>query len=125
MKIEEGNSPEESIATPVSYPMLTSFNLPSRGGGLGGRSSSRTVLITGVSKGLGRALALEMAKRGHTVIGCSRSTDKLSALQSDLSDPKHLFMNLDVVSCPRFFSPSPQFPLLVLIRIDFLELRLF
>lgn len=68
----------------------------------GGGGGQKTVLITGVSRGLGRALAVEMAKRGHSVIGCSRSQDKLKSLQSDLSssseDNKHLFLNLDVVS---------------------------
>lgn len=60
--------------------------------------AGRTVLITGVSKGLGRALAVEMAKRGHTVIGCSRSQDKLNSLQSELSSSdKHLFLTADVV----------------------------
>ncbi|KAK9287198.1 hypothetical protein L1049_015610 [Liquidambar formosana] len=81
---------------------------------MNGGGASRTVLITGVSKGLGRALALEIAKRGHTVIGCSRTQDKLNSLQSELSSPspssssthpdsssssdKHLFMNVDVRS---------------------------
>ncbi|KAG5548651.1 hypothetical protein RHGRI_014111 [Rhododendron griersonianum] len=79
--------------------------------GVGG--AQRTVLITGVSRGLGRALALEMAKRGHTVIGCSRSQDKLDSLHSELSSSafpaaqpdsnpsspdRHLFMNVDVRS---------------------------
>ncbi|KAL2339330.1 hypothetical protein Fmac_013776 [Flemingia macrophylla] len=61
---------------------------------------SRTVLITGVGKGLGRALALEMAKRGHTVIGCSRSQDHLNSLQSLLSSSSitHLLINADVRS---------------------------
>jgi len=75
--------------------MTTSFNGMN---GVGG-ASSRTVLITGASKGLGRALALELAKRGHTVIGCSRTHDKLSSLQSELSSPEnHLFLNADVKS---------------------------
>ncbi|KAE8007890.1 hypothetical protein FH972_004449 [Carpinus fangiana] len=75
--------------------MTTSFNGMN---GVGG-ASSRTVLITGASKGLGRALALELAKRGHTVIGCSRTQDKLSSLQSELSSPEnHLFLNADVKS---------------------------
>ncbi|KAB1200027.1 3-oxoacyl-[acyl-carrier-protein] reductase FabG [Morella rubra] len=66
--------------------------------GVGARRS-RTVLITGVSKGLGRALALELAKRGHTVIGCSRTVDKLNSLQSELSSPdNHLFLSADVRS---------------------------
>ncbi|KAK7376398.1 hypothetical protein VNO78_34683 [Psophocarpus tetragonolobus] len=60
----------------------------------------RTVLITGVGKGLGRALALELASRGHTIIGCSRSQDNLTSLQSQLSssNENHLFINADVRS---------------------------
>ncbi|XP_047313917.1 NADPH-dependent pterin aldehyde reductase [Impatiens glandulifera] len=61
------------------------LNLIGKSGGGGGVGGQKTVLITGVSKGLGRALALEMAKRGHTVIGCSRSQDKLDSLQNDLA----------------------------------------
>ncbi|KAL7237900.1 hypothetical protein ACSBR2_004075 [Camellia fascicularis] len=77
----------------------------------GGGVPRRTVLITGVSRGLGKALALEIAKRGHTVIGCSRSQENLNSLQADLSSSssssshsnpsssdKHLFMNVDVRS---------------------------
>ncbi|PNY04592.1 3-oxoacyl-(acyl-carrier-protein) reductase chloroplastic-like [Trifolium pratense] len=76
------------------------------GMGIGGRSGvgvgNRTVLITGVSKGIGRALAIELANRGHTIIGCSRSQDKLDSLQSQLSSSSssnknnHLFLNADV-----------------------------
>lgn len=76
----------------------------------GGGVPQRTVLITGVSRGLGKALALEIAKRGHNVIGCSRSQENLNSLQADLSSSsssshsnpsssdKHLFMNVDVRS---------------------------
>ncbi|KAK0599236.1 hypothetical protein LWI29_003503 [Acer saccharum] len=63
------------------------------------KGSSRTVLITGVSKGLGRALAVELAKRGHTVIGCARTQEKLLSLQSEFpSSDNHLFLNVDVKS---------------------------
>ncbi|KAK3414324.1 hypothetical protein EUGRSUZ_I02792, partial [Eucalyptus grandis] len=73
---------------------------------LGGGSGRRTVLITGVSKGLGKALALELAKRGHSVIGCSRSQDKLDSLRSllsssassDAADSPHLLFSVDVRS---------------------------
>ncbi|XP_030459174.1 NADPH-dependent pterin aldehyde reductase-like [Syzygium oleosum] len=66
----------------------------------------RTVLITGVTQGLGKALALELAKRGHSVIGCSRSQDKLDSLRSLLSpsdadadaDSPHLLLTVDVRS---------------------------
>ncbi|KAA0065479.1 hypothetical protein IC582_030170 [Cucumis melo] len=76
---------------------LPSSNESSPQVGLG----SRKVLITGVSKGLGRALALELASRGHTIIGCSRDQTKLDSLQaqlSNLSSTKHLLCNLDVRS---------------------------
>ncbi|PPD83045.1 hypothetical protein GOBAR_DD20033 [Gossypium barbadense] len=62
-------------------------------------AAAKTVLITGVSKGLGRALAVELSKRGHTVIGCSRAQEKLNSLQSELSSPdRHLLLNVDVRS---------------------------
>ncbi|XP_068653120.1 NADPH-dependent pterin aldehyde reductase [Aristolochia californica] len=68
-------------------------------------ASNKNVLITGVSKGLGRALALELAKRGHTVIGCARSEEKIATLSSELSqtqqktDPSpHLVLKADVRS---------------------------
>ena len=71
-------------------------------------SCCRKVLITGVSKGLGRALALELANRGHTIIGCSRDQVKLDSLQQQLSTTslnQHFFFKLDVVyvSQPIFF----------------------
>ncbi|KAI4375828.1 hypothetical protein MLD38_013650 [Melastoma candidum] len=58
----------------------------------------KTVLITGVSKGLGRALAVELAKGGHLVIGCSRSQEGLDALRPLLlPDPNlHLLLQADV-----------------------------
>ncbi|KAL7157447.1 hypothetical protein ABFS83_02G078100 [Erythranthe nasuta] len=74
--------------------------------GVAAAAELKTMLITGVSRGLGRALALELAKLGHTVIGCSRSADKLSSLQSELAaasenksnSGKHLILNVDVSS---------------------------
>ncbi|KAF5188431.1 3-oxoacyl-[acyl-carrier-protein] reductase FabG [Thalictrum thalictroides] len=60
--------------------------------------AARTILITGVSKGLGKALALEIASNGHIVIGCSRSQDKLDSLRSSLSSPPHLLLQVDVTS---------------------------
>ncbi|KAK2661805.1 hypothetical protein Ddye_000379 [Dipteronia dyeriana] len=63
------------------------------------KGGSRTVLITGVSKGLGRALAVELAKRGHNVIGCARTQEKLLSLQSEFpNSDNHLFLNVDVKS---------------------------
>ncbi|XP_023530614.1 NADPH-dependent pterin aldehyde reductase-like [Cucurbita pepo subsp. pepo] len=61
-------------------------------------NASRIVLITGVSKGLGRALALELANRGHTIIGCSRDQPKLDSLRQQLSSNNHLLFNANVRS---------------------------
>ncbi|XP_024026412.1 NADPH-dependent pterin aldehyde reductase [Morus notabilis] len=81
---------------------------------VGGGASPRTILITGVGRGLGRALALELAKQGHTVVGCSRTQDKLDSLKlelaaatpaspsstepNSLSSNKHLLINADITS---------------------------
>lgn len=61
-------------------------------------AASKTLLITGVSKGLGRALAEEFLTQSHRVLGCSRSTKAVEELKSrwpqgkfsvvDVADPK-------------------------------------
>ena len=43
-------------------------------------TKSNVIWITGASMGIGKALALELANQGHTVIASARSRDKLSAL---------------------------------------------
>ncbi|AQK71758.1 NADPH-dependent pterin aldehyde reductase [Zea mays] len=59
----------------------------------------RTVLITGVSRGLGRALALELARRGHSVVGCGRSAEHLRSLEEEITSPsRHFFTVADVRS---------------------------
>lgn len=86
----------------MKTPSLGVVNRAAAGAG-GASSVGKTVMITGVSKGLGRALALELAKRGHTIIGCSRAQDKLNSLQSELSSDQnnqHVLLNADVVFPP-------------------------
>ncbi|OAY45073.1 NADPH-dependent pterin aldehyde reductase [Manihot esculenta] len=84
----------------MKTPSLGVVNRAAAGAG-GASSVGKTVMITGVSRGLGRALALELAKRGHTIIGCSRAQDKLNSLQSELSSDQnnqHVLLNADVSS---------------------------
>lgn len=57
----------------------------------------RTIVITGVSRGLGRAMAIKFAALGHTVIGCSRSFDEIAALQNRLG-PKHAITPVDLLN---------------------------
>lgn len=54
----------------------------------------RTVLITGVSRGLGRALALELARRGHAVVGCGRSADPIRSLEAEIASPSRHFLTV-------------------------------
>src|SRR5277367_6771666 len=48
---------------------------------------SKTILITGVSRGLGRALTEEFIRLGHTVIGCGRSEKEIAQLQKQFPAP--------------------------------------
>src|SRR5579863_5443063 len=54
-----------------------------------------TILITGVTSGIGRALAIEFAKQGHTVIGCGTREDKISELNDTLGS-HHRIDRVDV-----------------------------
>jgi NAD(P)-dependent dehydrogenase (short-subunit alcohol dehydrogenase family) len=50
----------------------------------------KIIVITGVSRGLGRALVDELARRGHTVIGCARSKEPLDQLRRRYGPPHDL-----------------------------------
>jgi len=58
-------------------------------------SKSRIIVITGVTRGLGRAMAITFASLGHTVIGCGRSQAAIDALKTELGTP-HRFDVVDV-----------------------------
>jgi len=57
--------------------------------------NSKTILITGVSRGCGRALAEEFIRLGHLVLGCGRSEKEIVTLQSCFPTPHH-FAVVDV-----------------------------
>ena len=50
-------------------------------------SKPKTILITGVSRGLGRALTEEFIRLGHSVIGCGRSEKEIAQLQKQFPAP--------------------------------------
>ena len=54
-----------------------------------------TVCITGCSRGLGRAMALEFARKGWKVAGCARTAEAIATLAEELSNP-HIFQAVDV-----------------------------
>ena len=51
-------------------------------------ANQKTILITGVSRGLGRAMAEEFIRLGHTVLGCGRSPDEIARLQKQFGTPQ-------------------------------------
>lgn len=53
------------------------------------------IVLTGVTRGLGRALAEEFIRRGHTVIGCGRSGDAIFDLRMAYQEP-HDFSVVDI-----------------------------
>lgn len=60
-------------------------------------SGGKTIVITGVTRGLGRAMAAEFARLGHTVLGCGRSERELKQLRQALNST-HDFQQVDVAS---------------------------
>ena len=59
------------------------------------QDAPRIILITGCTRGLGRALAERWASKGHTIVGCGRSEGKLAELREQLGAPHH-FTAVDV-----------------------------
>ncbi len=58
-------------------------------------TTPRTIVLTGVTRGIGRALAEHLAAAGHTVVGCGRAADEIAKLTASLGDP-HGFTAVDV-----------------------------
>src|ERR1035438_7115799 len=57
--------------------------------------NQKTILVTGVSRGLGRAMTEEFIRLGHTVLGCGRSQKEITQLQKQFGSP-HDFAVVDV-----------------------------
>jgi NAD(P)-dependent dehydrogenase (short-subunit alcohol dehydrogenase family) len=62
-------------------------------------NSARIVVVTGATRGIGRALVDRLVELGHTVIGCGRSPAGVDALSSKFDCP-HLFSTVDVARWP-------------------------
>lgn len=58
-------------------------------------SASRVIVLTGASRGLGRAMAAGFVARGHTVVGCARTNAALDSLRSEFGAP-HRWDAVDV-----------------------------
>ena len=55
-----------------------------------------TYVVTGATRGLGRALLTEFAAAGHTVCGCGRDTAGIENLRREFPPP-HRFASVNVV----------------------------
>ena len=55
----------------------------------------KVIVLTGATRGLGRALIAAFSAAGHTVVGCGRSEGHVRALRTDFPAPHH-FTALDV-----------------------------
>lgn len=57
----------------------------------------KLVVITGVTRGLGRAMVEEFVSHGHVIAGCGRSTEEIERLSRRFGSP-HSFSVVDVRS---------------------------
>lgn len=61
--------------------------------------AKKVIVVTGCTRGLGRALVPRFATAGHTVVGCGRSRDHVAELSAAFGPP-HEFTALDVRDWP-------------------------
>lgn len=57
--------------------------------------AAKIIVLTGATRGLGRALTDGFIARGHTLLGCGRGTAQLEALRKQYATP-HDFAKVDV-----------------------------
>jgi NAD(P)-dependent dehydrogenase (short-subunit alcohol dehydrogenase family) len=61
------------------------------------KNGSKVVLITGATRGLGRAMAAGFQDRGFTVVGCGAGSETVAKAKSDFPEPHRLDV-VDVAS---------------------------
>lgn len=62
--------------------------------------NGRKIVITGVSRGIGKAMVVSLTKRGHSVAGCARTDDEIAELKVRYPAP-HRFDVVDVAKEPQ------------------------
>jgi 3-oxoacyl-[acyl-carrier protein] reductase len=66
-----------------------------------GKLSDRVCLVTGASRGIGRAIAIEMAKEGGRIVGNATSSSSLAGLEKELRE-----MGVDYLMVPADLSTT-------------------
>lgn len=66
-----------------------------------GKLSDRVCLVTGASRGIGRAIAIEMAKEGGRIVGNATSSSSLAGLEKELRE-----MGVDYLMVPADLSTA-------------------
>ena len=56
---------------------------------------NRKVVITGVSEGIGKGLALAFGEAGAHVAGSARNSERLHAIENEISGTGHFFYSAD------------------------------
>src|SRR3954463_12648946 len=60
------------------------------------KNQPRLVVLTGVTKGLGLAMAQKFIELGHTVLGCGRTRDTIDTMRRGYKCPPNDFAAVDV-----------------------------
>ena len=73
---------------------------------------NRKVVITGVSEGIGKGLALAFGEAGANVAGSARNSERLHAIETEISGTGHFFSRPIFLNQETFkhfmIKPSPQ-----------------
>lgn len=60
----------------------------------------RRVFISGASKGIGKAIALEFDREGFEIVTCSRSMDNLLLVEKEISNARYQPLEADLTQAP-------------------------
>ena len=69
--------------------------------------TEKVVCISGVSRGLGKAMSLEFDRRGWQIAGCARSSSELNELGDSLNNP-HLLKTTDITDIEKVYHFSEK-----------------